>query len=545
MNKVAHYLQEHLAGEIMTGDDARKYFSTDGSVFEVTPAIVAYPRNENDVRKAARFTWQLAERGRIVPITARGSGTDQAGAALGKGIMMVFPAHINKILELDGKSGTVVVEPGLNYGKLQQTLHTHGRFLPPFPSSIDYSTIGGAVANNAAGEKTIKYGNTRNFIEGLRVVLSNGEVIETKRLNKRELSKKMGLSSFEGEIYRSLDTLIEENHDIIDNMRLDVTKNSAGYDVMDIKQKDGSFDLTPMFVGSQGTLGVVTEVTLATEEYNPGSTLIAAYCNDLDQAQSIVLELRKLKEMPSAVELVDSNLLNYINDNNPNQLKGIIKPPFPQIVLLIEFDDISERTQKKLSKKASKILEKSGVEYVIETEEHKKEELWKIRHSAAAVIAHSEGGTKALPIVEDGIVPVERFKEYLEGVYQIFDKYNLKIAVWGHAGNANLHMQPFLNLNALGDRQKVFKIIDDYYNLVINLGGSTSGEHSDGRLRAPYLGQLYGDEAYQLFKKIKDIFDPHGILNPGVKLDVTVEDIKPLLRHEYSMEHLYDHMPKS
>jgi FAD/FMN-containing dehydrogenase len=545
MNKVAHYLQEHLAGEVMTGDDARKYFSTDGSVFEVMPAIVTYPRNENDVRKTARFTWQLAERGRLVPITARGSGTDQAGAALGKGIMLVFPAHLNRILELDGKSGAVIVEPGLNYGKLQQTLHTHGRFLPPFPSSIDYSTVGGAIANNAAGEKTIKYGSTRDYIEGLRVVLANGEVIETKRLSKRELSKKMGLSSFEGEVYRTMDTLIEENHDIIDNMKLGVTKNSAGYDVASVKQKDGSFDLTPLIIGSQGTLGIVTEASISTEEYNPSSTLIAAYCTDLEQAQSVVLELRKFKDMPSAIELVDSRLLNYILKTNPNQLKGIIKPPFPEIVLLIEFDDLSDRVQKKLSKKATKILEKSGVEYVLETDEHKKEELWRIRHSAAAVIAHSEGGTKALPIVEDGIVPVERFKEYLEGVYAIFEKYHLDIAVWGHAGNANLHMQPFLNLNALGDRQKVFKLIDEYYNLVISLGGSTSGEHSDGRLRAPYLEKLYGEEAYQLFKKVKNIFDPHGILNPGVKLDVTLEDIKPLLRHEYSMEHLYDHLPKS
>ena len=138
-----------------------------------------------------------------------------------------------------------------------------------------------------------------------------------------------------------------------------------------------------------------------------------------------------------------------------------------------------------------------------------KERLWKIRHSAAAVITHTEGKKKALPIVEDGIVPIERFTEYLEGVYQIFDKYGLKIAIWGHAGNANLHMQPFLDLSQVGDRQKVFKIIDEYYSLVISLGGSTSGEHSDGRLRAPYLAQLYGAEVYALFQKIKEIGRAH------------------------------------
>lgn len=137
MSKVAHYLQEHLSGEVITNTDARKYFATDGSVFEVEPAIIVYPRNENDVRKATRFTWQLAERGRRVPITARGAGTDQSGAAIGEGIILVFPAHMNRILEFDAKTGAVTVEPGLNYGKMQQALFTHGKFLPPFPASIE------------------------------------------------------------------------------------------------------------------------------------------------------------------------------------------------------------------------------------------------------------------------------------------------------------------------------------------------------------------------------------------------------------------------
>jgi glycolate oxidase len=123
--------------------------------------LVAYPRNENDVRKTARFSWQLAERGRVIPITARGAGTNQTGAALGSGIVLVFPAHMNRILELDTKTNTVTVEPGINYGKLQQTLHTHGRFLPPYPASLEYSTIGGAIAENTSGEKSVKYGDTR------------------------------------------------------------------------------------------------------------------------------------------------------------------------------------------------------------------------------------------------------------------------------------------------------------------------------------------------------------------------------------------------
>lgn len=545
MSKVAHYLEEHLLGEVSTSADARKYFSTDGGVFELMPSIVVYPRGENDVRKTARFCWQLAERGRVVPITARGSGTDQGGAALGNGIMLVFPAHMNKITEFDTKSGIAVVQPGVNYGKLQQTLHVHSRFLPPYPSSIEFCSIGGAIANNAAGEKTVKYGATRDYTKGLRLVLANGEVITTKRLSKRELNKKLGLSSFEGEIYRNLDALVEENKDLLTKLELNVTKNSAGYALNEVKKKDGSFDLTPLIVGSQGTLGIVTEASIETEAYNPHSTLIMAFFDDIQVAEAAVLDLRNLPDIPSALEMVDKNLLDFVHEHNPNQLRDIIDPPFHKLVMLIEFDNQSERVQKKMAKKAMKILNKYQVTYQVETDMEEQEKLWKIRHSAAAVISHTEGSKKALPIVEDGVVPVERFNEYLGRVYEIFEKHHLKIALWGHAGNANLHMQPFLDLSQVGDRQKVFKIIDDYYNMVIELGGSTSGEHNDGRLRAAYLRKLYGDDLYVLFQKTKQIFDPYNTLNPGVKIDVKLEDIKPLLRNEYSMEHLYDHMPRT
>lgn len=544
MSKVAYYLQEHLSGEVMTAADARRYFSTDGSVFTVTPALIVYPRNENDVRKTARFTWQLAERGRVIPITARGAGTDQAGAAIGSGIIMAFPAHMHRILELDNKTGVVTVEPGVNFGKLQQTLQTHDRFLPPYPSSMEYSTMGGAVANNTSGEKTVKYGSTRDFVRGLRVVLANGEVIETRRLNKRELSKKLGLSNFEGEIYRSIDALIEEQQAIIDKTGIGVTKNSAGYDLADVKRKDGSFDLTPLIVGSQGTLGIVSEIVFDTEPYTPNTTLVVSYFDDLQKAQEAVLEIREMRDAPSTLEMVDGNLLEVVTQINPNQLKGIIDRPFPKVILLTEFDDLKESTQKKAAKKAEKILQNLATDVQVETDPLKQEELWRLRHSAAAVTANTTGQAKALPIIEDGVVPPERFREFVEAVYQLFDRYNLQAAMWGHAGDANLHMQPFLDLSQVGDRQKVFKIMDDYYNIVMTLGGSTSGEHGDGRLRAPYLQKLYGPEMYAIFQKVKQIFDPYGTLNPGVKMNVNLETIRPLLRNSFSMEHLYDHLPR-
>lgn len=545
MNKVAHYLQEHLVGEVIVGDDARRYFATDSSVFEILPSIVAYPRNENDVRKTARFTWQLAERGRVIPITARGAGSDQTGAALGKGIVMVFPAHMNKILELDTKEGSVVVEPGLNYAKLQQTLHTHGRFLPPYPASIEYSTLGGAVANNAGGIKSVKYGTTEKYITGLRVVLANGEVIVTKRLSKRELGKKMGLATFEGEVYRALDALIEENHDVIKSLKKDVPKNAAGYNVASVKGKDGSFDLTPLFIGSQGTLGIVTEISMTSEAYNPASTLIAAFCNDVEVLQDVVEAIKKLPKPPSAIEMVDSRLLNYVNQFNPNQLRNIVKHPFPLFALLVEFDDISVKTQSKMAKRVAKILDKHQLTYKIEEDEIEVEQLWKLRQSVASVIAHGNQSAKALPIIDDAIVPVSRVAEFITKVYAQFEEYRMPVTMWGHIGEGNLHVQPLLDLSQVGDRQKMFRILDDFYSLVIAMGGSTSGQYNDGRLRGAYLKQLYGDKGYELLKRVKTIFDPYGTMNAGVKVDVDLEQIKPLLRSEFSLSHLYSHMPRT
>ena len=496
MNKVAQYLQDHIIGEVLTSSDVRKYFSTDASIFTMTPSVVAYPKNENDVRKIARFTWQLAERGRVIPITARGKGTDKSGAAIGSGIILAFAAHMNKIVELDSKSGTVVVEPGIIYGRLQQTLFTHGWFIPAYPTSLDYSTIGGAIANNASGEKSVKYGDTKKYVKELRVVLANGEIIETKRLSKRELNKKMGLSSFEGEIYRNLDKLIEDNKQLISQISLGVSKNTAGYDIAEVKQKN-SFDLTPLIVGSQGTLGIVTEGTFSSAPHNPHTTLIAAYISDIDALKNIVTDLLKLADKPSMVEAVDHNYLEFVEQNYPNQLKGAANSPFPKLALLIELDTANDRTRKKNSKKVLKILNKYGADYQLETNPDEKEKLLKLKSSTASVLTHNNENKKALPIIDDACVPINRITDYLNKIYDLFGSHKLKVTVWGRAAEGNFHVQPLLDLSQIGDRQKIFKIMDEYYNLIIDLGGSTSGELNDGRLRAPYLKKMFSQQIYR------------------------------------------------
>jgi len=545
MSKIAHYLQEHLTGEVMTSTDARRYFATDASIMALPPALIVYPRNENDVRKTARFSWQLAERGRVIPITARGAGSDQTGASLGSGIMLIFPAHLNRILELDTKSGAVTVEAGINYGKLQQTLQTHGRFLPPYPASIEYSTLGGAVANNSSGEKSVKYGDTRAYVQSVRAVLANGEVIETGRLSRREFGRKLGLATFEGELYRSLDTLLEENKAVVETMPRAVTKNNAGYNLLDIRQRDGSFDLTPLLVGSQGTLAVITEVTLSTEPLNPQTTLMMASFDNLQHAEQAVLELRALADRPSMLEMIDINVLEMVNQQNPNLLKDVIQTPFPNVVLFVEYDSGNDRVQKKAVKKSSKIFEKYATSLATETEPDLQMNLLKVRQATGTLLTKSDGTSRALPLVDDAIVPLDKLKEYIEGAYAICNKLAIKPAIWGHIGEGNLQLQPTLDLSQIGDRQKAFRLMDEYYSMVINLGGSISGERNDGRLRAPYVERQYGSEVYALFTRVKQIFDPYSILNPGVKLGTSVEDIKSLVRSDFNFGHIYDHLPRS
>lgn len=544
MNKIAPYLQEHLDGEVLTSAKARQFYSKDASVLQMSPLMAVYPRNKNDVRKVARFTWQLAEKGHVLPITARGRGTDLGGAAIGSGIIMVFPAHMNRMIEMDAKQQLARIQPGMSFRAFQESMESHGLFMPSYPASYDFSTVGGAIANNSSGEKTFKYGSTREWVDQLEVVLADGELIHTGRLSKRELNTKKGLQTLEGEIYRQLDGLITDNWDRIQGQAksLRTSKNSSGYDLADVKRKDGSFDLTPLFVGSQGTLGIITESIVKLASYSADTELLVMEFDSLETAHDAISAIMKLQ--PSAMEMVDNNLLEFVAKNNPNQLKGLVSEDTPAIVLLVEFDDLNERIRRKNAAKAEKAVKTLARKITRSSNDDEQRRLWAIRHSAATVTNYNTDGKASVPIIEDGVVPHEAFQEYIEGVYELLKKHHLEVALWGHAGDANLHMQPLVDLSKTGDRQKVFKLMNDYYQLVIKLGGSVAAEHNDGRIRTPFLELQHGKEMVELFEAVKKIFDPYGTLNPGVKQVNDVRDLVAMLRHEYSLEHLADHLPK-
>lgn len=543
MNKVAHYLQEHLLGEVTDSPEVRRYFSQDASVLRLAPAIVVYPRNEQDIRKTCSFSWQLAQRGQTMPITARGAGSDTSGAAIGAGIMLAFTAHMNKILNIEGKKKEIIVEPGATYDKIEQTLFTHGYFLPPYPASQNYATIGGGIANNSLGEKSVKYGVTGKWVRTLRVVLANGEVIETGPLTKRELSHKLGLSTFEGEIYRALDKLLEENAAPIEeaHRKFAALINSSGYNIFKVRGKSG-FDLTPLIVGSQGSLGIISEATMRTEPHNPQTSLCLASLPQLGRLTEIAPQIMKLK--PSVFDMINRPAIELITQINPNQLNAVIPEPAADMQLIIEFDEFKDGEQRKAVKALTKIIERAGGQVSVAVELEDQDIIRKLRDSVSSILNFSRGQAKAVPVAEDVSVPTDKLVEFLSQSYQIYDSVGLPPAAWGHVGLGVVRFQPLLDLSNLGDRQKLFKISDSLYGLAVSLGGSVTGGAGDGRVRAPYLALQYGEPVKRVMDEVKRIFDPYNILNPGVK-SASPAEIKALMRGDYGLSQHHAHLPRS
>lgn len=526
-------LSEIVRGEISTEENLLDFYSTDGSIFQIKPQAIFYPKDTEDVQAMMTYLHYSARGGKIIPISPRGFGTDQGGGPLGAGIIMDFTTHMNHVLEVG--EGFVRVQPGVRYGELQKILRSKGYFLPCYPASVELCSIGGAVANNSAGEKTVKYGATRKYVETLKVVLTNGDLVETSPLDGYEIGAKKRQGDFEAKIYEKLDELLTNNWKLVKDAKPHVSKNSAGYALWEVDRYN-KFDLGQIIVGSQGTLGIVTEIILRTIKVPQKTSLLVGFFRDLKLAGEACQKLSHLN--PSALEVVDKNLLAMVNERNPNQLKGLLPTEMPAIVLLAEFDEESPEDRNKKVKKAKIILKSFAYEFAEKDNPEEQAELWKLRRSAAAIMWTIPGAKKALPIIEDGCVHVSLLSEFFERAYQLFEKYDLQIAVWGHAGDANLHMQPFMDLSKKEDRDKIFTLMNDFYSMVLDLDGSTCGEHNDGLTRSPYLTELYGTEIYSLFRQVKKIFDPYHFLNPMKKVDVSLQDVKHLVRHEYSMKHL-------
>lgn len=546
MNKVASYLQGHISGEVLVGERVREHFSTDASILSIKPSMVVYPRTTSDVRKVARFSWQLAERGHAVPLTARGNGTDTTGAAIGKGIVLSFPTHLNKILEIDTKQKMVRVQPGVNFKSLQETLHTHGLFLPPQPASYEYSTIGGAIANNASGMNAEKYGSMAQWVDRLEVVLANGEVIQTGPVSKRELNKKLGLPTLEGEIYRAVDAILSDGDEALKTYQEAIDGamfDNVGYALSRLKKKNGDIDLTRLFVGSQGTLGIVTEAILKVEPYTPSSALVVAAFGTIDEALEVAEVVSSFK--PGSVELVDSHLYEFVRKNNAIELpEQLMIGDAPGVLLFVEGDNLQDRAAAKFAKQVVKNISRFTEAYITAEDIDEREKLWSYRHATAAFMSHENAGKVAVPLIEGVSVPTGGLSQLATEAKAMFRKHHMETGLWMHVLSGEVVAMPLADLGKLGDRQQVFKLLDEYMRLVVKLGGSVAAKSAEGRLRVPLAKVQAGSEVWSLFVQLRAAADPHGTMNPGVKTGTEPSDLVDALRRNYTLGDYADYLPR-
>lgn len=537
MSKIAEYLNEHILGEITASKAVRDRFSRDGSVLTIKPELVMFPRVTNDIRKAARFSWQLAEKGHVLPLTARGGGSDQTGGAIGKGLIINTSAYLHHIIHigLKDKDRFVHVQPGVTFQALNDTLNWHGLYVPTFNEGARVATIGGAVASNAGGQLSGKYGLTGEWATRLEVVLANGDLIETTRLSKRDFSKKIGLQTFEGEIYRKLDGLIEDNQELINQKLGDNVRDNAGYGgISQVKHKDGSFDLTPLFVGSQGTLGIISEIVLRTDYVSKDQTIVVAAVESLEAARDAADALKSLD--PASIETFDGVLFEKAKEYGKSY-------PFAEpadesstisAVVYVLFNDFGDASRSRKLKKAQKILNKFNAS-VITTSDRTVDELVAIRDVASSLYISDAGGHSYPPLLDGASIPSDRHEEFAAAVAEVATRNHISLPLHTRTLDGIIYTRPALELSKVGDKQKIFKLISEYSQVVDKFDGTFIAESAEGRLKANAAYALMDEDVRNLYEQIRAIFDPYGTLNPGVKQVSEVRELVEALRTSYDL----------
>lgn len=535
MNKIAHYLNTHMLGEVVTNPNVRKAYAHDASALSQIPEMVAYPRATSDIRKVARFSWQLAEKGHTLPLIARGAGTDVSGAAIGKGMLIVFPAHMNRIYEYDVKQRLVRLQPGVSVGALSNALALQGTAIPELHWEHDDATIGGVVASSRA---------SIGFVDQLEVVLSSGDILQTKRVSKRELSKVKAKPGLEGDIYREIDALIDENKDLIDNLvpnddRLD----HEGYSGIElVKNKDGSLDLAPLFVGMQGTLGVISEMILKASVVNRTPAVMAASFASREQAQDAIDVIEGID--PSYLEYVDGAYLEAAQKAGKtfgfyaqaNDSLGMIAA-----TLVITFNDYSERARNKKMKKAEKLL-KEFSPHIVQTNDFENSDLRSLGSITYWALNPDDSELSAPPLLDGMYVSLDRFDDFARSLTELSQKHHVELALYGRPLDELWYVRPILRIGTVGDKQKLLKLSKDLMAVVERHGGAPFGASGEGRIGASLKDQ--DAEIAALYKKIKNIFDPHGLLNPGVKQPSDVRELAKQLKNTYVAPAATGHVTK-
>lgn len=525
-----------VSGEVFEDEATLKTYSRDASVFEIQPSLVVCPKNEADLTKLIKY----AKTHKGVSLTARAAGTDMSGGPLTESVVLDFTKHFNHIGPIKPSSG--VVQPGAFYRDFEKATLKRKRIMPSYPASKRLCAVGGMVANNAGGEKSLTYGQVGSYVSQLKVMLRDGHVYTIKPLSKRQLVAKMKQKDLEGRLYSRVFNLIEKHYAQIQAAKPAVTKNSTGYMLWNVWNRE-VFDLTQLFVGSQGTLGLITEVTFKLLPVKKHSRLVVITLHDLDNLGEIVNQILKFK--PESFECYDDHTLKlalkYLKDmakvaKSDNflsfsssfwpEFKTILLSGMPKLVLLASFMGDSEKEVKETSWHAHAVARRMGLQAMVTATKTEELKYWSIRRESFNLLRHKVPNRHAAPFIDDIIVNPEHLPQFLPELNQIMREYKLTYTLAGHIGNGNFHIFPLMDMKNPESHHIIPELSQKVFDLVFKYKGSMSGEHNDGLIRTPFLEQMYGQDMVKLFREVKKIFDPDNIFNPGKKVDVTLEYAK-------------------
>jgi FAD/FMN-containing dehydrogenase/Fe-S oxidoreductase len=526
-----------ITGEVRFERLDRALYSTDASVYQIVPLGVVLPKSAEDVKATLRICARFG-----VPITARGGGTSQAGQSIGPGVILDFSKYCNRILEINAAEKWARVEPGCVLDDLNQQVKPLGLQFAPDISTANRATIGGMIANNSSGTHSIIHGKTGDHVRELKVLLADGSVIDTGPLKEAELAAKCARHDLEGAGYRALLRLATEHADEIERRYPKILRRVGGYNLdgfvphrrAELREEPVSnasnrpltrlgspatANLAHLFVGSEGTLGIVLEAKLRLIELPRAKALLVVQFADLLEA--LAATPRILTHQPAAVEVMDRRILDCTKLNaEAARLRDFIRGD-PGAILIIEFyGDHADELPARIDALEADLRALNG-DWQFHRAIHSAAQarIWKLRTLALGLSMAEKGDAKALSFVEDTAVAPERLRDYIEEFLTVISRNGTTAGVYAHASVGCLHVRPVVDLKTAEGVQRFQAIADQVADLVLKYGGALSGEHGDGLVRSPFQDKMYGPALYQAFREIKRTFDPHNLLNPGKIVD--------------------------
>lgn len=510
MGKVTKYLNQLIIGNVFDDPEILEAYSTDRSALKVKPKFVAFPESTEDIRKLMRFFNQIAAKEIPVSITPRGSGLDEGGADLSSGLV-VSTEKLNHLLEIDPRDRLVRVQAGITLKELNTALSVSGLTIPI--GGHDQETIGGLIANATADLYQGKYGGIGNYVERVEVVLSNGECLQTARFKKYSLAKKTTEKSFEGDIYRKMAKLLKNHEKLIS--RLDLNKTGlTGYSSIKRVQRRETVDLMPLFLGSQGTLGIISEVILRAVPQRSKPLRFAVITRSLDALTCFLDMITPLK--PREINLFDLKIIQEAREAGKN-LDGVIKKLNDGFVAYITFDEY----KKLVARRLNRIKEKAPrtVKLLFDVPENELA-LNELENSLTAYLNRPKKNER-VPILTDFYLPSFNLSSFLKDLEVLDDKLELDLALFGSYSSEMYSLRPEFDLTQEGYNKKLATFLRAGAYVINRQDGTLTGGTPEGRLKAIVTNSEMLDSEKKLYEDIKKIFDPNNILNPDVKLGAT------------------------